>query len=84
MNRKDKMDLLLAKVPEKQKEAFVAELRAAKTKKARGELFKKYQIVLTEKEKSALTARCHEIADDDLDSAAGGCCNSDCTGCSCN
>ena len=85
MTRKEKMNLLLSKVPEEQKEAFVAELRAAETKKAREELFKKYKITLTEEEKSALTDVDNKVSDDELDHAAGGCCNSSCnTDCSCN
>ena len=85
MTRKEKVNLLLSKVPEEQKEAFVAELRAAETKKARGELFKKYKITLTEEEKSALTDISNKISDDELDRAAGGCCSSSCnTDCSCN
>ncbi len=81
MTRKEKMNLLLSKVPEEQKEAFVAELRAAETKKARGELFKKYKITLTEEEKSALTDVDNRVSDEELDCAAGGCCS---CGCSCS
>ena len=85
MTRKEKMNLLLSKVPEEQKEAFVAELRAAETKKAREELFKKYKITVTEEEKSALTDVDNKVSDDELDHAAGGCYNSSCnTDCSCN
>ena len=78
MTRKEKMNLLLSKVPE---EAFVAELRAAETKKAREELFKKYKITVTEEEKSALTDVDNRVSDEELDGAAGGCCS---CGCSCS
>ena len=44
MTKKEKMELLLAKVKEEQKAAFVAELREAKTKEAMKELMKKYNI----------------------------------------
>lgn len=33
MNKKAIIDLILSRVPEEKKEAFIAELRAAKTKK---------------------------------------------------
>ena len=56
MNKKEKMELILSKVPESQKEAFIAELRAADTKEAREELAKKYQITLAEEEKAAIRA----------------------------
>ena len=78
MTRKEAMNMLLTKIPEDKKELFVAELRAADSKEERGKIFKKYQITLTEEEKAALKARGNEVSDDELDEAAGGCCNCHC------
>ena len=73
MTKKEKMELLLAKVKEEQKAAFVAELREAKTKEAMKEFMKKYNIHLTDEEKKAMKPRTNEISDAELDLAAGGC-----------
>ena len=54
MTKKEKMELLLAKVAEEQKAAFVAELRESTTKEARQELLTKYNISLTDEEKEAM------------------------------
>ena len=78
MTKKEAMNLLLTKIPEDKKELFVAELRAADSKEERGKIFKKYQITLTEEEKAALKARSSEVSDDELDEAAGGCCQPAC------
>ena len=87
MTRKEKMDLLLSKVAEDKKEAFIAELRAAETRKARNEVLRKYNVTLTEEEEKAFNTG-NEISDEELDEAAGGCCgacSTSCnTGCSCN
>ena len=80
MTKKEKMELLLAKVAEEQKAAFVAELREAKSKDARQELFKKYNISLSAEEKDAMKTDTNEVSDEELDAAAGGCCST----CSCN
>ena len=80
MTRKEKMELLLAKLPEEQKAAFVAGLREADTKEARGELFKKYGVTLSEEEKAAMKeAPSNEVSDEELDKAAGGCCGASCS-----
>ena len=76
MTKKEKMEQLLAKVPEEQKEDFVTELREAGSREARGELFRKYGISLSEEEKSALKEASCEVSDNELDNAAGGCCHS--------
>ena len=73
MTKKEKMELLLAKVKEEQKAAFVAELREAKNMEAIEALVKKYGIRLTDKETEALKARSKELSDEELDQAAGGC-----------
>ena len=83
MNKKEKMDLLISKVNENQKEAFVAELRDASGKEERIELLKKYDVSLSDEEKEAFkTGISNEISDDEMDLAAGGC--SMCTCHSCN
>ena len=76
MTKKEKMELLLKKVPEEQKAAFVAELREVKSKEAVQELLKKYNIELTDEEKETMKPRTNEISDEELDEAAGGCCSS--------
>ena len=74
MTRKEKMDLLLSKVQEAQKEAFVEELRETKSKEERGKLLKKYGVSFTEEEAAALKEHDNNISDEELDNAAGGCC----------
>ena len=75
MTKKEKMELLLSKVAEEQK---VAELREAKTKEARQELFQKYSIRLSAEEKEAMKTDTNEVSDEELDVAAGGCCSCSC------
>ncbi len=83
MTKKEKMELLVSKVPEEQREAFVAELRDAGTKEARGDLFKKYRIKLTKEETERLKeTSASQLTDEELDQAAGGCCN--CHSCYCS
>ena len=72
MIKKQKMELLLSKVPEEQKAAFVAELREAKNMEAIEALVKKYGIRLTDKETEALKSRTKELSDEELDQTAGG------------
>lgn len=72
MTKKEKIELLLAKVKEEQKAAFVAELREAKTLEAKEALLKKYGISLTDEEKKAMKSRTKELSDEELDQAAGG------------
>jgi len=88
MTNKEKMELLLAKVKEEQKAAFVAELREAKTLEAREALLKKYGISLTAEEENALKSRSNKLSDEELDQVAGGGCsdgppdgNCSCSGC---
>lgn len=71
MTTKEKMDLLLARVPEEQKSAFVAELREARSTEEYLDVVKKYGIQLTDQELEALSSA--EVSDDDLDQASGGC-----------
>ena len=86
MNRKFAMDLLLSKVAEEQKEAFVAELREAKTKKERADVMAKYGVALSDEEREAIkNSRGNEISDEELGLANGGCncayVHCECTGC---
>ena len=74
MTRKEKMDLLLTKVPESEKEAFIADLRQVKSREDILTLLEKYHIVLTEDEKTVLNDTVsNELTDEDLDLVAGGC-----------
>ena len=50
MNRKKALDLILSKVEEDKKEAFVQELRSAKSKEERMAVIRKYGIALTKEE----------------------------------
>ena len=75
MTKKEKMELLLAKVPEERKTAFVSELREANTKEELMEVMKKYSISLTDEETKAMETRTNEVSDEELDQAAGGCCS---------
>jgi len=74
MTKKAVIDRMLSKVPEDRKEAFIAELRAAKSKEERIEIAKKYDALLTQEEIRKLqTEAGNEIPDAELDQAAGGC-----------
>lgn len=84
MDKKEKLDLIISKLPEDQKSAFVSEIREAASKKDRAKIFKKYGISLTEEEQALLKDGTHEVSDEQLDVAAAGCCNSNCFTCSCN
>lgn len=86
MTKKEKIELLLAKVKEEQKAAFVAELREAKTLEAKEALLKKYGISLTAEEENALKSRSNELSDEELDQVAAGGCNDGPPGgkCSCS
>ena len=84
MNRKEKYDLLLSKVEEGKKEAFISELREAKTKEERFVVVKKYGATLTEEEAQTMkNSSGNELSDEELDKAAGGCsCHCKCS-CQC-
>ena len=84
MNRKEALDLILSKVEEDKRDAFVQELRSAKSKDERMAVIKKYGIAVTKEEAEALKVRKgSEVSDTELDEAAGGCscsahCSTDC------
>lgn len=85
MNNKEKIDLIISKVPEDQKSAFVSEIREAGSKQERAKIFKKFGITLTEEEQAMIRESSHEVSDEELDEAAAGCCNAcRCNSCSCN
>ena len=74
MTRKEKMDLLLTKVPESEKEAFIADLRQIKSREDIPAILEKYHIDLTEEEKVILhETASYVLSDEELDLAAGGC-----------
>ena len=82
MTRKERIDLLLSKLPEEKRDDFVAKLREAKDQKERAQLLKEYGVTFTEEEKTAFKAGDgNEITDAELDQAAGGCsCKCACPG----
>lgn len=86
MTRKEKVDLILSKIPEDRKESFISEIREAGNKKERVEIIKKYGASFSEEEKAALKdAGSSEVSDEELDQASGGCncayVHCECTGC---
>ena len=86
MNMKKAMDLVLSKVREEQKEALIAELREAGTKKERAEILAKYGVSVSDEEREAIRNSCgSEVPDEALDQASGGCncayVHCECTGC---
>jgi methylase of polypeptide subunit release factors len=79
MSKKEAMDLLLSKIPADKKDAFVKELRAAKDRKERNAVIKKYGAELSEEEaKTIRDAVKNAVSDEELDAAAGGCCDCGC------
>ena len=84
MTKKEAMNLVLSKVPEEKKEAFVTAIREAKNPEDRQEVLKKFDVTLTKDEAMALKKKnANEVSDDELDHAAGGCCNCKCS-CKCS
>ncbi|MBR2854666.1 MAG: hypothetical protein IKE81_10110 [Clostridia bacterium] len=84
MTKKEAMDLVLSKVPEEKKEAFVAAIREAKNLKERQEVLKKLDVTLTKDEATALKKNnAIEVSDDELDLVSGGGCASCNTYCNC-
>ena len=84
MNKKEVMDLMLSKVEEGKKEAFIQEFREAKTQEERMAVIRKYGAKLTKEEAEGLKGReGNAVSDTELDEAAGGCsCHCHCH-CSC-
>ena len=76
MTRKERIDMVLAKIPEDKREEFVAKFREAKDKVVKANVLKEYNITFTDEEKEAFRAgdgNGNEISDAELDQAAGGC-----------
>ena len=83
MTRKEKMELILSKLEEGQKDKFVEEFREAKTMEERKKVAKKYNASLTTEEEEQIKAEGNKVSDEQLDQAAGGCCSWAC-GCTCS
>ena len=80
MNKKEIMDLLLSKVAEDRKDAFISEFRAAKTRKERLAVAKKYNATRTDEQLRKIKAEAgNRLGDEELDRASGGCCNCSCS-----
>lgn len=85
MTKKEKLNLILSKVDTDKKEAFISELREAKTKEERGGILRKYGAALTKEDMESMKKEGNEVSDEELDQAAGGCncacsahCSSEC------
>ena len=73
MNKKEVIELMLSKVKPDKKEAFTAELRAAKTREERAGIAEKYNAALSEEERKALAeADSNKLDEEALDQVAGG------------
>ena len=64
-------ELVLSKVPEEKKEAFIAAITACKDKSEKLAVLEKFGIQLTEKELEEISSG--KLSEADLDEAAGGC-----------
>ena len=84
MTRKERIDMVLAKIPEDKREAFVAQIREAKDREEKAKVLEEYGVAFTEEEKKAFRTEGeagNEVSDDELDQAAGGCsCKCHCPG----
>ena len=87
MSKNAIMNILLSKVAEDRKDAFIAAIRKAGTKEDRIAVITEYCGELTAAEKEEIKKpRGGEVSDEELDSAAGGCncmCHCQCY-CSCS
>ena len=86
MTRKERIDMVLAKIPEDKREAFVAQIREAKDPKERAKVLEEYGVAFTEEEKKAFRTEDqagNEVSDDELDLVSGGGCASCNTYCNC-
>ena len=74
MTKKEKVDLILSKLDTDKKEAFISEVREAKTKEERIEVLKKYGVQLSKEDIESIKNKAgNEVSDEELDQAAGGC-----------
>ena len=68
-------ELVLSKVPEEKKNAFIEAISACRTISEKLAVLKKFDIQLTEKELEAISSS--KVAEEDLDLVSGGC-DADC------
>ena len=73
MIKKEKLDEILAKIPDEKKDEFIVAFRGAETKEAKKEVLEKFGIVFTEEEVKELMRGVSELEDEDLDRTSGGC-----------
>ena len=72
MTRKEKMDYLLARLPEGKKEEFMSEFRGAVSDEARSDVVKKYCTVYAPGIMDDCIEDLIELTMDDMDAVAGG------------
>jgi hypothetical protein len=72
MTTQEVNELVLAKVPEEKKEAFIEAMVGCKNKAEKAAVLEKFGIQLTAEELEAINSS--KLTDADLDEAAGGCC----------
>ena len=74
MDKKERMDLILSKIPKAEdKKSFLEEFRSNKTRENMKELLKKYGVVLSEEEINKLHESVpQKLSAEDLKNAAGG------------
>lgn len=68
-------EVVLSKVPEEKKEAFIEAISACRSKSEKLAVLKKFDIQLTEKELEEISSS--KVAEEDLDLVTGGC-DADC------
>ena len=74
MTKKEKLDLILSKLDTDKKEAFISEIRQAKTKEERMEIIRKYGVQVSKEDiESIQNMAGNKVSDEELDQAAGGC-----------
>ena len=86
MNKKERMDLFLGKIPENEKKkTFLEELRSCQSKKETHDLLDKYGVELSEEDITKLHEGVRkELSLEDLKNVSGGSCASPYTGCVCS
>ena len=74
MTKKEKLDLILSKLDTDKKEAFISEIRQAKTKEERMEIIRKYGVQVSKEDiENIKNMAGNKVSDEELDQAAGGC-----------
>ena len=77
MTRKEIINQILSRVPEEKKESFIREMTECKDLAEKAAVLEKYGVQLTPEEMEAISAG--KVTDEELDEAAGGCCQSHCS-----